>query len=507
LQTRGKNILAILAGGLGLLLLAAVTAYYTEGALRGYAVRKMNENLQGYTVQIHRLQFQPVLTLRFLGVTVIQDAFPGQPVAQVERMRVGVHWRDLFWGNLVADLNIRSPILRIDVAQLTHEMEDEVPLDDKGWQEALEEVYPFEINALRVSNGSLTYIEEGFSPVEVSNIELRVENIRNVRRADDVYPSPVQLEATVFERGSVAFDGRARLLTEPHPQFRGEVELRDLDLDYLAPVAQRYGISLRQGILESGEAFLEVSPLQFMVDVTHAVIRGLEADYLYTGDEVDFPEAEETGEEMRIRVGSLQVLDSELGLVNGTESPDYRVFMTIHELEMENLGNGHQEGPGTARMEGAFMGSGHSVLYATVGPENQAGPDFQISLAIENTSMASLSEVAEAHAGLTVAEGTFNFYSEVQVQEGQIDGYVKPMFRDVEIGDEEEDRSFFQRVYEGVADAVVGLLESRRGEVVAVTDISGPVEDPEAGTWQTIRSLLRNAFYEAILPGFEDSSS
>lgn len=31
----------------------------------------------------------------------------------------------------------------------------------------------------------------------------------------------------------------------------------------------------------------------------------------------------------------------------------------------------------------------------------------------------------------------------------------------------------------------------------------GPLEDPETSTWQAIVNLLRNAFVEAILPGFD----
>jgi hypothetical protein len=506
-KTRRKRILAIAAGGLVMVLLAILTASILESALRRYVVAETNEQLQGYTVRIEAVSFQPVLTLNLLGVAVVQDAFPDQPVAEVERLTVGIRWRDILSGRVVADVNIWSPTLRIDIAQLTREMEDEVPFTEKGWREMLEEIYPFKVNVLRVRNGTLTYTEDPFPPVELSRIYLEVEDIRNVRRKNDEYPSPVQLEATAFERGSLVFEGRANLLTAPHPGFRGDMVLRDLDLDYLAPLAQRYRISLREGILESGEAFIEFAPHGYMVDVTQAVIRRLEADYIYTEQGVDLPEGEEAEEPMQFRVGSLRVLDSEVGLVNRTESPDYRVFMAVDDLEMENFSNGFQEGPGTVRMQGAFMGAGDSVLYATLGPEQDAGPDFQMSVAVENTPMETLSDVAQAHAGLTVAEGTFNLYAEVKVQEGHIDGYVKPMFRDLEFGDEEEDRGWFQRIYEGVADAVVGLLENRRDEVAAVTDLSGPVDDPEVGTWQALASVLRNAFYRAILPGFEDKFS
>jgi hypothetical protein len=34
-------------------------------------------------------------------------------------------------------------------------------------------------------------------------------------------------------------------------------------------------------------------------------------------------------------------------------------------------------------------------------------------------------------------------------------------------------------------------------------DISGPLDDPEANTLEVIFLLIRNGFFNAILPGFE----
>ena len=42
--------------------------------------------------------------------------------------------------------------------------------------------------------------------------------------------------------------------------------------------------------------------------------------------------------------------------------------------------------------------------------------------------------------------------------------------------------------------------------MATVVPIAGPVENPKAGTWPTIAGLIRNAFFRAILPGFERES-
>ena len=54
---------------------------------------------------------------------------------------------------------------------------------------------------------------------------------------------------------------------------------------------------------------------------------------------------------------------------------------------------------------------------------------------------------------------------------------------------------------------VASLLENRREEVATKADISGPVENPNSSTWQVIGRLIENAFFRAILPGFDEELS
>jgi hypothetical protein len=81
------------------------------------------------------------------------------------------------------------------------------------------------------------------------------------------------------------------------------------------------------------------------------------------------------------------------------------------------------------------------------------------------------------------------------------------MFRDVNVYDPRQDRkkNVFRKMYEGVVGAMAQLLENRRrDEVATVARISGPVDNPKSSTLQIIGGLLRNALFDAILPGFQE---
>ncbi len=59
-------------------------------------------------------------------------------------------------------------------------------------------------------------------------------------------------------------------------------------------------------------------------------------------------------------------------------------------------------------------------------------------------------------------------------------------------------------MYEGLVGGIAGLLENRpREEVATKVAIEGNLENPQTSTWQTVVNLIQNAFFKAILPGFE----
>ena len=105
-----------------------------------------------------------------------------------------------------------------------------------------------------------------------------------------------------------------------------------------------------------------------------------------------------------------------------------------------------------------------------------------------------------------MAAGHLSVFSEATVKNGQIQGYVKPLFKDLKVYEKgkDADKTFGQKVKEKAIDVAGKVLKNHpRKEVATVVPIAGPVENPQAGTWPTIVGLVRNAFFKAILPGFE----
>ena len=155
------------------------------------------------------------------------------------------------------------------------------------------------------------------------------------------------------------------------------------------------------------------------------------------------------------------------------------------------------------------MGSGSTQIDFAFRPENK-GPDFDLAIRIENTDMQTMNDLFRAYGNFDVSAGVFSFYSEIKIREGKIEGYVKPLFRDMKVYDARQDRekSLFRKLYEGLVGGIAGLLQNRpREEVATETSVSGDIEKPETSTFETVVRLVQNAFFKAILPGFEKEIS
>ncbi len=120
--------------------------------------------------------------------------------------------------------------------------------------------------------------------------------------------------------------------------------------------------------------------------------------------------------------------------------------------------------------------------------------------------MKSMNDLLRAYGSFAVVAGKFSFFSDLEIKNGAIDGYVKPLFEDMDVYDarQDEEKNIFRKVYEGLVGGIAKLLENRdRDQVATQTRVHGPVGDPETSTWEIIVRLIQNAFFRSILPGLD----
>jgi hypothetical protein len=508
-----------LGGGLlTLVVLLIVASFFVDEPLRRFTEQKLNANVKGYHFTIGKLDFHPIgFSLDLYNVTVVKESAPDPPVATLGRWHTSLHWKALLFGRLVNDHLIESPVLHLTRQQAKEEAEDEVPVEKKGWQEALEAVYPFKVDHFEVRNGDLTYVDEAQPqrPLRFHNIQVVATNIRNVRSGEREYPSELHFEADLFDSGHVSLDGHANFLAEPHPGAQVDFQLRPTPLDRLMPVTGRYNVQLREGTV-AADGKVEYAPSKKLVELKTLTLAGVHADYVHaartsTAEAARGKQAYETGKqvakspEIHVHVEDVELKDCELGFVNEAADPAYRIFLADTNLQLAHLSNQFADGTGTLTLTGKFMGTGSTEVNGTFRREGRS-PDFDLAVKIQETQMKPMNNLWRAYANFDVVKGLFSFYSELRIKDGMIEGYLKPLFRDLQVYDEHQDRDkgFLRKMYEGLVEDLTSMLKNvPREEVATKTELSGQLEHPETSTWEAILRLIQNAFFEAILPGLE----
>jgi uncharacterized protein involved in outer membrane biogenesis len=167
----------------GLIIAAIAFGFLMDEPLRRYAEQQLNSRLQGYTIRLGRLDLHPLrFSVDLYDVTIMQDAHPEPPIVHVPRLHASLHWRALLTAHVVSDVLVERPNVHLNLQQVRQEATDDVPLQERGWQEAVQSVAPLKMNILQVVDGDIMYVDEGsFEPLRLSQLSLRAENIRNIR--------------------------------------------------------------------------------------------------------------------------------------------------------------------------------------------------------------------------------------------------------------------------------------------------------------------------------------
>jgi Domain of Unknown Function (DUF748) len=500
-----------------LIVALSIASFFLDDIVRARTQAAMNQKLKGYHVALAHAHLQLVggiLTLN--GLKVIQQAHPHPAVADVPMMRFHIQVKELLSRRVVADVLLSHPKVHIDQTQLVTEKNSRVPLRQKGWQDALEAAYPFKINRFTIDDGDVVYIQDAVNPpLHLANLNFTTDNIRNIHASENAYPSRFHANLVIFGTGRATIDGHANFLEEPFPGARAQYTIANVPLSAFDPEIRQINIAVSGGRLSSS-GLLEYSPKVTRVEVDNATIDGVGVGYVHspTTQKAEARRVKETGKEIEkqnnrpavdISVREFDIHHGNFSFADKTTSPNYRLFIDDTDLALKNLSNHQNQGPADLTLRGKFMGSGETSVGGDFLASRQ-GPAFNLKVAIQNTDLPSMNDILRAYGSFDVAAGQLSVFSQVAVRDGNMDGYVKPIFANLKVYDYQKDKNtpILHQAKEMLIGGASHLFKNRNTEKVATDiDLKGKLTSPDIDTWQALGQVLRNAFIEAIIPGFD----
>lgn len=492
-------------------------SYLIDPFLRGRMESAMNAKLTGYHTTLGHAHLQLLggaLTLS--NLIVRQDAHPHPAVADLPTLYVHIQWSELITLHVVADVTLTRPRVHIDLPQLQEQASAKVSLSKVGWQDALQAVYPFKINRLSVVDGDAVYIDtDPHHALHVTELELVADNIRNVHAASDAYPSPIHATMVAFGTGRMRLDGHANFLEKPFASVKANYSMRQVPLAEFEPEIKRANFSIRGGSLASDGRF-EYGPKVQRARVKYAFLDGVDIDYTHSpkteaAEQRRIDEVKKGAKEvaksqtMELAVDEFDIGRSSLAYIDQTKDPKYKIFVTGLNVKATSISNRSEPQPAHFDLTGELMGSGATTISGDF-RSVKSGPDFDIDARAENVNLVSLNDVLRAYEKIDVASGTLSLYTQMGVREGEIHGYVKPLFSNLQVYSWEQDKQkpLTTQAYKLLIGGAAHVFKNHStGNVATEVQLSGKVDQPNVSTWQAIVELVRNAFVQAITPGFD----
>ena len=419
------------------LLLASVLL---EGPFKRYAEDQAAQRLADYEVQIGALHVHPFrLALEVNDVVVRQRAHPEPPLATIPSLLADAHFLPLLTGTLDLDLRIERPALsatgeQVDKVMHTEDKE-EMKKEAGAWQDTIRGLLPVRLS-LSISQGEITYISKpSVAPIHIEQLEIAVGNVTNRPAGDNMYPSELHVSGRLPDQAELALNGRADFLAKPDPRLEGELTIKHFSLTNLMPVTGQFNVELQQGALDV-TGHVHHSGHTTVVDINEFTLEGVKADYVHMAQtkQKEAARAKKGAEKVKeahgdptlvLKVAHGKILHSDVGFINKASSPDYRVFLSDMNFEVDHFSNRPEEGMGQMKLTGKFMGTGPTTVTGSFRPE-KPNPDFDLHVRIVKTQVQTLNQLLRAYGQLDTTGGTFAFFSEMTVKHNHIEGYVNP---------------------------------------------------------------------------------
>jgi hypothetical protein len=206
------------------------------------------------------------------------------------------------------------------------------------------------------------------------------------------------------------------------------------------------------------------------------------------------------------KINSAVVHDGSIHFRAFASKPPLDLPLTNLEATVENLTNVQDDiTPMAATVKATGLALGHARLETEmkIDPFSYK-PTFQLAFRLLGLDVTKLNDLANAYGGFDFEDGWFNLVIELNGQEGQLNGYVKPLFRHLKvfnpIRDAQKDNPI-QYFWEAIVGAAAEILKNQpRDQVATLIPMTGNVSNPNQDILATIGNVLRNAFIRAYLP-------
>ncbi|MEB8058941.1 DUF748 domain-containing protein [Pseudomonas fulva] len=215
-----------------------------------------------------------------------------------------------------------------------------------------------------------------------------------------------------------------------------------------------------------------------------------------------------------ITLNEVVIDDGVLTFRNFSSKPPVTLKATQLQASIRNLTNIRDEaGRRDASFEARALVAGDAKVEsrATFDPFSDFD-DFEFRLRATGIELRRLNDFASAYGKFDFKAGHGDVVIEAEATNGRLNGYIKPLLRDVEVFDwqqdvEDKDKGLFRSVWEALVGATETVLKNQpKNQFATRVELSGSVRRQNISAFEAFLQILRNGFVQAFSARYERSA-
>ncbi|MDY7561206.1 DUF748 domain-containing protein [Pseudomonas sp. 10B1] len=216
-----------------------------------------------------------------------------------------------------------------------------------------------------------------------------------------------------------------------------------------------------------------------------------------------------------ITLNEVRISDGKITFNNFTSTPKVKIEADKVNASFYNLTNvADAKGQREARFSGKALLMGKAPLdtAATFDPFSNF-EDFDFRLRATGIELKSLNDFASAYGKFDFNAGNGDLVIQAKAVKGQLSGYIKPLLRNVEVFNWQQDvanqnKGFFRSVWEAVVGASQAVLKNQKKNQFATrVDLSGSVHNQNISAFQAFLQILHNGFIQAFNTHYDNGKN
>lgn len=228
-----------------------------------------------------------------------------------------------------------------------------------------------------------------------------------------------------------------------------------------------------------------------------------------TGAEVDWTEY--LKKLLPISINRFSVVNGKVNLTSLVTQPRADLSLQNFQADIHNIRNVEDKDnklPSPVVASGDVPGYGGKMNFSANMNLLKQMPDFDYNLEFSELQLVKVNPLARRYANIDFERGTMSVFSEMAMLNGKLNGYLKPLTKEMKIFklNEHEGRSIGKFFTELIAQAGTAVLKNQKKDQVATRiPLNGTVDQVETAIWPTIFGVLRNAYIEAFRGEFDNN--